>query len=74
MDFIVNEFAPSGILAWIRTWLYRGAQAIDILLICLIFSSLDGTTAVQRRKGVTAMLTHSSYAFLPLDGRPAVYA
>ena len=26
VDFIVNDFAPSGILAWLRAWLYRDAQ------------------------------------------------
>ena len=44
VDFIVNDFAPSGILAWLRAWLYRGAQTIDILLI---FSSLDGASSVR---------------------------
>ena len=51
VDFIVNYFAPSGILAWLRAWLYRGAQAIDIPLI---FSSLDGTSSVRLKLCCTA--------------------
>ena len=51
VGFIVNDFALSGILAWLRACLYRGAQAIDILLI---FSSLDGTSSVRLKLCCTA--------------------
>ena len=55
VHFIVNDFAPSGILAWLRAsglWLYRSAQAIDILLI---FSSPDGTSSVRLKLCCTAV-------------------
>ena len=44
VDFIVNYFAPSEILAWLRAWLYRGAQAIYIFSI---FSTIDSTCSMR---------------------------
>ena len=67
MDFIVNDFASYGILAWLRTWLYRGAQAIDILLI---FSSLDGTSSVRLKLCCTA--APRLLIFCSLDGTSSV--
>ena len=67
MEFIVNYFAPSRIWAWLRTWLYRVAQAIDILWI---FSSLDGTSSVRLKLCCTA--APGLLIFSSLDGSSSV--
>ena len=67
VDFIVNDFASYGILAWLRAWLHRGAQAIDILLI---FSILDGTSSVRLKLCCTAALR--LLIFSPLDGTSSI--
>ena len=66
-DFIVDDFATSGILAWLRAWLYRGAQSVDIFLI---FSSLDGTSCVRLKICCTA--APRLRIFSSLDGTSSV--
>ena len=67
VDFIVNDFVPSGILSWLRAWLYRGDQAIDILLI---FSCLDNTSSVRLKLWYTA--APRLLIFPSLDGTSSV--
>ena len=67
VDFIVNDFASYGILAWLRAWLYRGAQGIDILFI---FSSLDGTSSVRLKLCCT--VAPRLLIFSSLDGSSSV--
>ena len=62
-DFIVNDFEPPGMLAWLRARLYRGARAIDIILI---FLSLDGTSSVRLKLCCTA--APRQLIFFSVDG------